>query len=157
MGGAGRRSVPRASMGFRLYERAVWNLFGQRCTLVSAARCAAQKQDCWRDPQASGISVIAEQRGRILRIQRDRDIVVIEDRGLKHIREEAEARIADLEAARSGWGANPDSWIVMTRSLHSARYPQSTAAGCRQACRCDSARTSRRKGFDNGRVTVEWR
>ncbi|MBV7295729.1 hypothetical protein KRX51_07355 [Corynebacterium sp. TAE3-ERU12] len=42
-------------------------------------------------PEASGNSAIAEQRGRILWIQRYRDVVVIEDRGLKHIREAAKA------------------------------------------------------------------
>jgi putative integrase len=51
--------------------------------------------------ETSAISAaIAEQRGRILRAQRDYDDEVIEGRDLKRIREAAEARITQLEAER---------------------------------------------------------
>ena len=56
-------------------------------------------------PEGPGISAaIAEQRGRVLRAQRDYDDEVIEGRDLKRIREAAEARIAELEAERLLYG-----------------------------------------------------
>lgn len=51
--------------------------------------------------ETSGISAaVAEQRGRILRAQRDYDVEVVERCDLKRIREPAEVRIAELEAER---------------------------------------------------------
>ena len=123
----------------------------------------ATRQTSGEASETSGISAaVAEQRGRILRAQRDYDAEVIEGCDLKRVRGPAEARIAELEAER------------LLRDRDGALAPilgtEDTAAAFREAPLevrrqvIDTlvtvtlhAQPRGCRGFDPASVTVEWR
>lgn len=114
-------------------------------------------------PETSGISAaIAEQRGRILRAQRDYDAEVIEGRDLKRIREAAEARIAELEAERLLRGRGGALAPILGTEDPAAAFREAPLEVRRQvidtlATVTLHAQPRGRRGFDPASVTVEWR
>ena len=113
--------------------------------------------------ETSGFSAaIAEQRGRILRAQRDYDAEVIEGRDLKRIREAAEARIAELEAERLLQGRGGVLASILGTADPAAAFLEASLEIRRQvidtlATVTLHAQPRGRKGFDPASVTVEWR
>lgn len=114
-------------------------------------------------PESSGISAaIAEQRGRILRAQRDYDDEVIEGRDLKRIREAAEARIAELEAERLLQGRGGALAPILGTEDPATAFREAPLEVQRQvidtlATVTLHAQPRGRRGFDPESVTVEWR
>jgi|GEM_PF-6232735 len=115
------------------------------------------------DTQASGISAsIAEQRGRILRAQRDYEDEVIEGRDLKRVREAAEARIAELEAERLLYGRGGVLAPILGTANPAEAFRAASLGVKRQVI--DTLVTVTlylqprgRRGFDPDSVTFEWR
>lgn len=111
-------------------------------------------------PEASGISAaIAEQRGRILRAQRDDE--VMEGRDLKRIRETAEARIAELEAERLLHGRGGALAPILGTGDPATAFHEAPLEIQRQvidtlATVTLHAQPRGRKGFNPASVTVDW-
>lgn len=114
-------------------------------------------------PETAGISAaIAEQRGRILRAQRDYDDEVIEGRDLKRIREAAEARIAELETERLLQARGSTLAPILGVDDPAAAFQEATLEVRREVIDTLATVTLRphprgRKGFDPDSVEIQWR
>lgn len=114
-------------------------------------------------PEAPGISAaISEQRGRILRAQRDYDDEVIEGRDLKRIREAAEARIAELEVEQLLQGRSGALAPILGMGDPAAAFREAPLEVQRQVIDTLATVTLHpqprgRRGFDPISVTVDWR
>lgn len=123
----------------------------------------AKHQTSGEASETSGISAaVAEQRGRILRAQRDYDTEVIEGCDLKRIREAAEARIVELEAERLLRDRGGVLAPILGTEDTAAAFREAPLEVRRQvidtlATVTLHAQPRGRRGFDPASVTVEWR
>ena len=123
----------------------------------------AKHQTSGEASETSGISAaVAEQRGRILRAQRDYDAEVIEGCDLKRIREAAEARIVELEAERLLRDRGGVLAPILGTEDTAAAFREAPLEVRRQvidtlATVTLHAQPRGRRGFDPASVTVEWR
>ncbi len=124
---------------------------------------ALRREPVADDQATAGISAaIAEQRGRILRAQRDYDEEIIEGRDLKRIRDAAEAHIAQLETERLLHGQAAGLAPVLGADDPSEAFLDASLEVQRQVIDVLATVTllpqpRGKKGFNPDSVVIEWR